>query len=114
MTLLNRLDNIPLFVSDGLICYKTVLQESYSREVPIAPTGKRGRPKLPKKILNPELDCATVHKTGEKGKVTKVEKKSFSVMNSACSKNSRKALAIPSIPHTLNGQTGLCDKWTLT
>jgi hypothetical protein len=32
--LLNRLDGIPLHVSDELICYKPVLQESYSREVP--------------------------------------------------------------------------------
>jgi IS1 family transposase len=73
--LCNRVDGIPLYVSDELICYKTVLQESYSREVPIVPTGKRGRPRLPEKILNPELDYATVHKTREHGKVTKVEKK---------------------------------------
>ncbi|MDR1866145.1 MAG: hypothetical protein LBR08_11320 [Bacteroidales bacterium] len=73
--MLNRLDGIPLCVSDELICYKTVLQENYSREVPIVPTGKIGRPKLPKKILNPEPDYATVHKTGANSKITKVEEK---------------------------------------
>ncbi|GHT22347.1 hypothetical protein FACS189464_0350 [Bacteroidia bacterium] len=73
--LLNRLDCNPLFVSDELIDYKTVLRENYSTEVPSIPTGKRGRRRKPEKILSPELDYATVHKTRENGKVTKVEKK---------------------------------------
>jgi hypothetical protein len=47
-TFLNRLDGIPLHVGDELICYKTLLQESYSREVPTVPAGKRGCPDCPK------------------------------------------------------------------
>jgi hypothetical protein len=64
--LLNRLDGIPLCVSDELICYKTVLQENYSREVPIAPTGKRGRPKLPKK--NTESCTGLCHSLQDRSK----------------------------------------------
>jgi hypothetical protein len=60
-------------VSDELIVYKTVIREKYSTEVPVEPTEKRGWPRNPEKTLNPELDYATVHKTRENGKVTKIQ-----------------------------------------
>jgi len=70
-----RVDNIPLFTSDELPHYKTVLGEIYSEEIPVAKSGKRGRPRKPEIVIDPELDYATVHKTRENGKVTKVEKR---------------------------------------
>jgi IS1 family transposase len=73
--LLERINNKPLFVSDELVDYKTVLQEHYSTEVQVPPTGKRGRPRKPKKVLDPEIDYATVHKTRENGSIIKVERK---------------------------------------
>ena len=71
----SRVDNIPLFTSDELPHYKTILREIYSEEVPVEKTGKRGRPQKPIRIVDPELDYATVHKTREKGNVVKVEKR---------------------------------------
>ena len=71
----SRVDNIPLFTSDELVHYETVLGEIYSEEIPVAPTGKRGRPKKPVRKIDPELDYAVVHKTREKGKVVKVERR---------------------------------------
>jgi IS1 family transposase len=68
-------DNVPLFTSDELVHYKTILGEIYSQEIPVEKTGKRGRPPKPKRVINPELDYATVHKTREKGRVVKVEKR---------------------------------------
>jgi IS1 family transposase len=70
----SRVNNIPLFTSDELPHYKTILAEIYSEEIPVEKTGKRGRPRKPVKKINPELDYATVHKTKEKGKVVKVER----------------------------------------
>jgi hypothetical protein len=34
--------NIPLFTSDELPHYKTILSEIYSEEIPVEKTGKRG------------------------------------------------------------------------
>ena len=73
--LLDRINNKPLFVSDELVDYKTVLQENYSTEIPLPPTGNRGRPGKPEKVLDSELDYATVHKTRENGNIIKVERK---------------------------------------
>jgi IS1 family transposase len=70
-----RVDNMPLFTSDELVHYQTVLGEIYSEEVPVVPTGKRGRPKNPDRKIDTELDYAVVHKTREKGKVVKVERR---------------------------------------
>jgi IS1 family transposase len=69
----SRVDNIPLFTSDELPHYKTVLSEIYSEEIAVAKTGKRGRPRKPIRKIDPDLDYATVHKTRENGKVVKVE-----------------------------------------
>jgi IS1 family transposase len=73
--LYTRVDNIPLFTSDELVHYETVLGEIYSEEIPVALTGKRGRPKKPMRKIDPELDYAVVHKTREKGRVVKVERR---------------------------------------
>jgi IS1 family transposase len=73
--LLSRIDTKPLFTSDELVHYKTVLHESYSTKHPVEQTGKRGPPRKPGIVLDPELDYAVVHKTREKGKVTKVEQR---------------------------------------
>jgi hypothetical protein len=48
--------------------------ENFSTEAPACPTGKRGRPGKVNIIIDKELDYAVVHKTGENGKVVKVEK----------------------------------------
>jgi IS1 family transposase len=69
----SRVDNIPLFTSDELPHYKTVLGEIYSEEIPVEKTGKRGRPRKLEKKIDAELDYATVHKTRKNGKIVKVE-----------------------------------------
>jgi len=55
--------------------YKTALVEHYSHLEDEPKTGKRGRPKKPKTVIDPDLKYATVHKTRDKnGKVVKVER----------------------------------------
>jgi len=71
----SRVDNIPLFTGDELVHYQTVLGEIYSEEIPVENTGKRGRPRNPERKIDPLLDYAVVHKTREKGKVVKVERR---------------------------------------
>ena len=71
----SRLANIPLFTSDELVHYETVLGEIYSEEIPVEPTGMRGRPRNPEREINPQLDYAVVHKTREKRKLVKVERR---------------------------------------
>jgi hypothetical protein len=73
--LLSRVANKPLFTSDELVHYETVLREFFSTEEPSIRTGKRGRPPKNKTILDEELDCAVVHKTRENCKIVKVEKR---------------------------------------
>ena len=65
----------PLFTSDELPHYKTVLAESHSTFIPVPPTGKRGRPRNPIRCLDPELMYATVHKERKNGRVIKVEQR---------------------------------------
>lgn len=67
--------NKPLFVSDELSHYGTVLHELFHEEVPFPPTGKRGRPRSPEQVVDTDLDYATVHKTREGGRIVKVERK---------------------------------------
>lgn len=64
---------MPLFVSDELPHYETVLEEIYHKEVPFTPTGKRGRPRNPMRVIDSDLDYAVVHKTRREGYVVKVE-----------------------------------------
>jgi len=68
-------DNIPLFTSDELVHYETVLGEVYSKEIPVERTGKRGRPRNSQRKIDSRLDYAVVHKTREKGRVVKVERR---------------------------------------
>lgn len=65
----------PLFTSDELPYYKTVLAECYSTLIPVASTGRRGRPKKPIVQIDPQLQYATVHKTRDKGRIVKVQRR---------------------------------------
>ena len=47
--------------------------ELFHKIIEPEPTGRRGRPRKPKKVVNDDLDYATVHKTRDKGRVVKVE-----------------------------------------
>ena len=72
--LIARLTNKPLFVSDELRQYAEGLAEAFHTLVPVPPTGRRGRPRTPGRVLDADLDYATVHKIREKGRVVKVER----------------------------------------
>ena len=72
--LIGRIVSKPLFTSDELPHYQTALAEQFSRLEKQPKTGKRGRPKKPKVVIDPELRYATVHKTRDNGKVVKVER----------------------------------------
>jgi len=65
----------PLFTSDELIHYTTQLAEAYHDEIPVPPTGKPGRPRLPEKVVHADLDYATVHKTRVDGHVVHVARR---------------------------------------
>ena len=70
--LIDRICTKPLFTSDELPHYQTVLLEHYSHLEEQPRTGKRGRPMQPKIVADAELKYATVHKTRLNGKVVKV------------------------------------------
>jgi IS1 family transposase len=72
--LVKRIESKPLFTSDELPHYKTTLEETFSQVEPQPKTGKRGRPKKPLLVIDPELKYATVHKTRVNGKLVKVER----------------------------------------
>jgi IS1 family transposase len=72
--LLSRIRTKPLFTSDELPHYETALVENFSHLEEQPKTGKRGRPPKPKRVIDPELKYATVHKVRENGKVVKVER----------------------------------------
>jgi MFS superfamily sulfate permease-like transporter len=65
---------VPLFTSDELPHYADGLKELFHKLKPPKPTGLPGRPRNPEKLVDEDLDYATVHKTREKGRVVKVEK----------------------------------------
>lgn len=73
--LVSRLEGKPLFVSDELTHYRTVLAELFHKLIPSEPTGRPGRPRCPKRVVDPDLDYATVHKTRIGGRVVEVERK---------------------------------------
>jgi IS1 family transposase len=75
MDLTDRCQCKPLFVSDELPHYASVLGELFHKLIAPEPTGKPGRPCNPERIIDADLDYATVHKTREGGQVTKVERK---------------------------------------
>ena len=67
--------DLPLFVSDELPHYTDGLKALFHHCIKQEPTGPRGRPRKLEKVVNPDLDYATVHKTRDKGRVVKVETK---------------------------------------
>ena len=69
-----RCQSKPLFVSDELPHYGTVLGELFHELVPPEPTGKPGRPRNPDRVIDENLDYATVHKTRQGAQVIKVER----------------------------------------
>jgi len=73
--LIARSQGKPLFVSDELPHYGTVLGELFHELVSPTPTGKPGRPKKPERIIDADLDYATVHKTRQGAQVVKIERK---------------------------------------
>jgi hypothetical protein len=73
--LISRCQGKPLFVSDELPHYGTVLEELFHTLVPSVPTGKPGRPLNPERVIDADLIYATVHKTRQGMKVVKVERK---------------------------------------
>ena len=70
-----RCQGKPLFVSDELPHYGTVLGELFHELVPPAPTGRPGRPRNPELVIEADLDYATVNKTRQGSQVIKVERK---------------------------------------
>ena len=73
--LLKRIDNKPIFTSDELAHYKTLIFENFHITEEFNKTEKSGRHRNAKKIIDPEINYAVVHKTRKKGKITKVEKR---------------------------------------
>lgn len=73
--LVRRIGTNPLFTSDELPHYETALLEHFSHLEEQPKTGKVGRPKKPRSIVDPEFKYATVHKIRQGGKVVKVERK---------------------------------------
>ena len=68
-----RLKTKPLFTSDELTHYKTILADKYCHFEEQEKTGQRGRPKNPIRVIDPDLKYATVHKTRENGNIVKVD-----------------------------------------
>jgi hypothetical protein len=65
---------LPLFVSDELIHYSTILFEMFHSKSIVQPTHKRGRPRKSISKVDPELKYATVKKTRVKGRIVNVKK----------------------------------------
>jgi IS1 family transposase len=62
-----------LITTDEYPAYKTAVLQAFGEERVPEPTGKPGRPRDPYFVPKPDLNYATVHKTREKGRVTKVD-----------------------------------------
>ena len=73
--MISRTDGQPLFTSDELSHYADGLKELFHQLILPQPTGRQCRPRNPEKVIDEDLDYATVHKTREKGRVVKVETK---------------------------------------
>ena len=69
------LRSIPLFVTDGLKLYTIALRKQYGKLQLFAPTGKRGRPRSPKLIVDELLNYAQVIKIRAEGRLKKVVKR---------------------------------------
>ena len=64
----------PLFTSDELPHYLEALSAAFSVTIQPPKTGKPGRPKGPQRVIDEDLDYATVHKTRQNGRVVKVKR----------------------------------------
>ncbi len=73
--LVSRTTQQPLFTSDELPHYADGLKELFHKLIAQKPTGQPGRPRNPEKVIDEDLDYATVHKTREKRRIVKVETK---------------------------------------
>lgn len=73
--LVSRTEELPLFTSDELPHYADGLKELFHKLIQPEPTGFPGRPRIPVKVIDENLDYATVHKTRENGRVVKIETK---------------------------------------
>ncbi len=73
--LVSRTEKLPLFTSDELPHYADGLKELFHKSIPPEPTGRPGRPRKTEKVVDENLDYATVHKTRERGRVVKIETK---------------------------------------
>lgn len=70
-----KLRSMPLFVTDGLKLYTTALRKQYGKLQQFAATGKRGRPRSPKLIVDDPLKYAQVIKMRVNGRLKKVVKR---------------------------------------
>jgi IS1 family transposase len=70
-----KLKSIPLYVTDGLKLYTNALRKQYGKLKPFAPTGKRGRPRSPRLIVDELLKYAQVIKMRAEGRLKKVFKR---------------------------------------
>ena len=59
--LVSRTEEVPLFTSDELPHYADGLKELFHMLIPPGPTGRPGRPRNPEKVVDKELDYASVH-----------------------------------------------------
>ena len=75
--LVSRTKQQPLFTSDELPHYADGLKELFHKLIAQEPTGQPGRPRSPEKIIDENLDYATIHKTRDKGRIVKVETKAI-------------------------------------
>ena len=66
---------VPLFASDGLAQYGVALFERWHLEVPFPRTGRRGRPRKPAKVADPELRYVQLVKRREGRRVVSVTKR---------------------------------------
>ena len=68
-------ESMPLFVSDGLKFYEKALLKEFGEIEEFPRTGKRGRPKKPKRVPPDDLKFAQVIKKRKGGKLKKIAKK---------------------------------------
>lgn len=66
---------LPLFVSDGWDPYVKALLEQFHKIIEYPLTGKRGRPRKPRRVPDDQLRYAQVVKIRDKGKVVSVLKR---------------------------------------
>jgi IS1 family transposase/transposase-like protein len=63
---------VPCFFSDGFSCYLQALIEYYHEIITFPKTGRKGRPKNPKKEPHPDLVYGQVIKKREKGRIVSI------------------------------------------